>query len=117
MTRARRPSPQTIAVLDALAAKASDWSHGYDLCRMLGLKAGTVYPILMRLADRGLVETAWEEDPPPGRPPRHLYRLSAAGAEHVRGLPRPEAAASRRAGRSGVAGRLAIGRELPGAGT
>jgi PadR family transcriptional regulator, regulatory protein PadR len=108
MTRARRPSPQTIAVLDALAARASDWSHGYDLCRMLGLKAGTVYPILMRLADRGLVETAWEEDPPPGRPPRHLYRLSDAGAEHVRGLPRPEPA-PRRAGRPGVAGRLATG--------
>jgi PadR family transcriptional regulator, regulatory protein PadR len=86
MTRVRRPSPQTVAVLDALAARASEWSHGYDLCRSLGLKAGTVYPILIRLAERGFVETAWEQDVPQGRPPRHLYRLSAAGAEQVREL-------------------------------
>jgi len=91
MTRVRRPSPQTVAILDALAENASDWSHGYDLCRLLGLKAGTVYPILIRLADRGYVETAWEQAVPQGRPPRHLYRLSATGAEHVRELRRAEA--------------------------
>ena len=38
-----------------------------------------MYPILMRLADRGLLETAWETDVPTGRPPRHLYRLSGEG--------------------------------------
>ena len=65
----------------ALADEEAGWSHGYDLCRQLGLKAGTVYPILMRLAERGQVETAWETDPPAGRPARHLYRLSGAGAE------------------------------------
>ena len=75
-----------MAVLLALAERGSDWSHGYDLCGRLGLKAGTVYPILMRLADRGQVETAWEEDPPRGRPPRHLYRLAPAGAELVEEL-------------------------------
>jgi PadR family transcriptional regulator, regulatory protein PadR len=48
MTRVRRPSPQTVAVLDALAAKASGWRHSYDPCRALRLKAGTVYPILIR---------------------------------------------------------------------
>jgi len=107
MTRVRRPSPQTVAVLDALAAKPTDWSHGYDLCRALGLKAGTVYPILIRLAERGYVETAWEQEVPQGRPPRHLYRLSAAGAEHVRELHSAEA--QRHARRSRVAGRLAGG--------
>ena len=70
-------------MLVALAERGSGWSHGYDLCIRLGLKAGTIYPILMRLADRGQVETAWEQDPPRGRPPRHLYRLSPAGAELV----------------------------------
>jgi PadR family transcriptional regulator, regulatory protein PadR len=107
MTRSRRPSPQTVAVLDALAAKASDWSHGYELCRSLGLKAGTVYPILMRLAERGYVQTTWEQEVPQGRPPRHLYRLSSAGAEHVRELRGAEA--QRAARRSRVAGRLAGG--------
>lgn len=86
MTSSRRPSPQTTAVLFGLGEQASGWSHGYDLCRTLGLKAGTVYPILIRLAERGLVETAWEQDAPQGRPARHLYRLSSAGAEFVVGL-------------------------------
>lgn len=86
MARTRRPSLQTVAVLQALAGRTADWSHGYDLCRSLGLKAGTVYPILIRLAERGLVETAWERDVPKGRPPRHLYRLSSAGAEYFNGL-------------------------------
>jgi PadR family transcriptional regulator PadR len=110
MTRMRRPSPQTVAILDALAENASDWSHGYDLCRLLGLKAGTVYSSLIRLADRGYVETAWEQEVPQGRPPRHLYRLSAAGAEHVRELRRAE---TERAFR-----RLpGAGRQAPGDGT
>lgn len=84
MARARRPSPQTAAVLTALADAGAGWSHGYDLCRALGLKAGTVYPILIRLAERGQVETSWEADPPRGRPTRHLYRLTTAGAELAR---------------------------------
>jgi DNA-binding PadR family transcriptional regulator len=81
MTRTRRPSPQTVAVVLALADNASGWRHGYGLCKQLDLKAGTVYPILMRLHERGQVETTWEADPPVGRPARHLYRLSGAGAE------------------------------------
>lgn len=84
MTRTRRTSPQTAAVLKALGARGQAWSHGYDLCRELGIKAGTVYPILMRLADRGQVETQWERDVPPGRPARHLYRLTEQGAAAVR---------------------------------
>ena len=78
---ARHLSPQTAAVLTALAETGAAWSHGYDLCRTLGLKAGTVYPILIRLSERGQVETSWETDPPRGRPARHLYRLTTAGSE------------------------------------
>ena len=83
MARKRRPSPETEEVLIALADRGIEWSYGYDLCGRLGLKAGTMYPILMRLADRGQVETSWETDVPRGRPPRHLYRLTATGAELV----------------------------------
>src|SRR5919198_559113 len=93
MRRPRKPTPQTIAVVLALADNPSGRSHGYHLCRQLGLKAGTVYPILRRLAERGQrgqVETAWETDPPSGRPTRHLYRLSGKGARFAGG---PRAAA------------------------
>jgi PadR family transcriptional regulator, regulatory protein PadR len=79
MARVRRPSAQTTAVVLALARDPTAWHYGYQLCQRLGLKAGSVYPILMRLADQGLLETAWETDPPAGRPPRHLYRLTGPG--------------------------------------
>ena len=66
-------------MLRALAAEPSGWRHGYDLGRETGLKAGTLYPILMRLEDRGQLEARWEPSPQPGRPARHLYRLTRAG--------------------------------------
>ena len=81
MSRSRSPSTQTAAVLLALAEDSTGWRYGYDLCQQTGLKAGSMYPILMRLADRGLLETTWENDVPAGRPPRHLYRLTASGLE------------------------------------
>jgi PadR family transcriptional regulator len=81
MQRNRPPSEQTITVLLALAEDPSAWRHGYYLCQRTGLKAGSMYPILMRLADRGLLETTWETEISVGRPPRHLYRLTEAGLE------------------------------------
>ena len=66
MSRTRRPSTQTVAVVLALAENPSAWRYGYELCQQLDLKAGSMYPILMRLADRGLLETAWESGPAGG---------------------------------------------------
>jgi DNA-binding PadR family transcriptional regulator len=60
----------------------------------VGLKAGSLYPILIRLSDRGLLEASWESDPPIGRPPRHLYRLTGAGLL-LAGSLTPEATPSR----------------------
>lgn len=79
MERNRRPSAQTVSVLLALAESPASWRYGYDLSQETGLKAGSMYPILMRLADRGMLETSWETDVPAGRPPRHLYRLTGEG--------------------------------------
>ena len=73
-------SRQTLSVLAALSALPSDWQHGYALAKQTGLKSGTLYPILIRLADRGLVEACWQDEPEPGKPRRHLYRLTANGA-------------------------------------
>jgi DNA-binding PadR family transcriptional regulator len=55
------------------------WRHGYDIARETGLKSGTLYPVLIRLADRGLLEACWEDEQPVGRPRRHLYRLTTEG--------------------------------------
>lgn len=79
MPRGSGFSAQTLLVLAALLAQPTDWRHGYDLAKQTGLKSGTLYPILVRLSDRGLMEARWEEGRPAGRPPRHLYRLSSEG--------------------------------------
>src|SRR5579862_1721681 len=89
-------SPQSLSVLAGLAGQPSQWQHGYALARQTGLKSGTLYPILIRLADRGLVEACWQDEPAPGRPRRHLYRLTADGAASAA---RALAAAPRRAAR------------------
>jgi DNA-binding PadR family transcriptional regulator len=93
MKRSRRASPQTSSVVLALAAEPKVWRHGYDLCQETGLKAGTMYPILIRLADQGLLETDWEHPQSLGRPPRHLYRLSAEGLAIAQELSRASSAA------------------------
>jgi PadR family transcriptional regulator, regulatory protein PadR len=72
-------SAQTLSVLAVLCSQPSHWQHGYALAKQTGLKSGTLYPILIRLADRGLVEACWQDEPQPGRPRRHLYRLTADG--------------------------------------
>ena len=97
MARTRRPSPQATAVLLALSEDPTAWRHGYQLCQQLGLKAGSMYPILMRLADQGWLERTWESDVPPGRPRRHLYRLTPAGVEAAAGLEQAAAARGRKA--------------------
>ena len=85
VTRSRTPSPQAIRVLQALAADPARWRYGYDLATEVHLKSGSLYPILIRLADREVLETSWEPGPP-GRPPRHLYRLTPTGREYVAAL-------------------------------
>jgi DNA-binding PadR family transcriptional regulator len=73
-------SAQTLSVMAVLCASPQDWQHGYAIASDTGLKSGTLYPILIRLADRGLIEARWEEEQPAGRPRRHLYRLTPEGA-------------------------------------
>lgn len=79
-----RFSAQTLSVLAALAADPDAWSHGYLVAKQTGLASGTLYPILIRLADRGLIEARWEDEQPAGRPRRHLYRLTPDGLAAAR---------------------------------
>lgn len=79
MTRTRKLSPQTFAVLGILADRPSDWLYGRELAKLTGLKSGSLYPILIRLADRALLESQWLKPTERGRPPRHAYRITAIG--------------------------------------
>jgi PadR family transcriptional regulator PadR len=45
------------------------WRYTYDLATEVDLKSGSLYPILVRLADRGLLDTSWApgvDSRPPG---------------------------------------------------
>jgi len=110
MSRRAAFSAQTLAVLATLAARPPDWRHGYDLARETELKSGTLYPILVRLADREIVQACWEEDEPSGRPRRHLYRLTsdglAATTAALAAVPAPATRAAR-PGRAAAPWRLA----------
>ncbi len=79
MARTSNISPQTRAVLSALSVQPQAWRYGYDLARETGLKSGTLYPLLIRLADQGFLEAEWRQPLQPGRPPRHAYRLTELG--------------------------------------
>jgi DNA-binding PadR family transcriptional regulator len=96
----RGPSRQLTAVVLALAEQPASWRYAAELCQRLDLTAGSLYPTLMRLADRGLLETSWEPQLPAGRPPRHRYRLTGPGrvlAEELEAAP-PSPARAARAG-------------------
>jgi DNA-binding PadR family transcriptional regulator len=73
-----------LTLLEALSGRAPRWCHGYDLMKETGLLSGTLYPLLMRMTDQGLVEAEWREPAQPGRPARHAYRLTAAGVAFAR---------------------------------
>jgi PadR family transcriptional regulator, regulatory protein PadR len=76
-------------VLRAFLADPAAPRYGYDLMRAARLPSGTLYPMLARLQDEGLVTSEWESRPDGdgdagGRPPRKYYRLTGEGARVAR---------------------------------
>jgi PadR family transcriptional regulator, regulatory protein PadR len=85
MSRVPNTSPHTLKLLATLLESRKTWRHGYDLSQECDLKSGTLYPLLMRLSDQGLLESQWETDGD-NRRPRHLYRLSTEGVSAAKSL-------------------------------
>ena len=83
MARDRKSSPQTLQLLQALMDKPRVWRHGYDISLETELQSGTLYPVLIRLSDRGYLESKWEPSELAGRPPRRLYRLTKEGIAYA----------------------------------
>jgi PadR family transcriptional regulator, regulatory protein PadR len=86
MPRPPNASRQTQVLLGALLEQPRSWRHGYELAKETGLKSGTLYPLLMRLSEQGLLQSRWTESDQAGKPPRHLYRPTAAGLSLARDL-------------------------------
>lgn len=66
-----------------LALLRTEERYGFDLVRALGetdglvTTEGTIYPLLARLRNDGLVETTWHESTQ--GPPRRYYRITKDG--------------------------------------
>lgn len=62
--------------------------YGYDLVRLLSssgfeVEEGTLYPLLRRLEQQGVLESTWNTE---GARPRKYYSLSEEGRTHRRDL-------------------------------
>jgi PadR family transcriptional regulator, regulatory protein PadR len=79
----RMSAQASTAVILALAEQPATWRYGHELCQRLDLEPGRLYRALMRLADLGLLEAAWESEAPADRPPRHRYRLRGPGRAYA----------------------------------
>ena len=73
-------------VLRVFLADITARHYGYDLMKAARLPSGTLYPMLARLQDEGLVTSEWEPQTPDagGRPPRKYYQLTGAGVTIAR---------------------------------
>jgi PadR family transcriptional regulator, regulatory protein PadR len=97
MTRKRALSRHARLLLWRLLEARGAWKHGYELVVSTGLKSGTLYPLLIRLESEGYLEAEWQPPVVRGRPPRHAYRLTAAGERFARAeAVAPEAHAQQR---------------------
>lgn len=79
MARRLNDSPQIRHLLTAMLRQPRTWQYGYELSKQTGLKSGTLYPLLIRLSDQGLLQSKWHEPDRPGKPARHAYKLTADG--------------------------------------
>ncbi len=93
-------------VLRLLLEEPTAWHYGYEISQQTGLKSGTLYPILIRLAEQGWLETRWTEPVRQGRPALHTYRLTQVGARAASALvaKRQGESAVRRPGAQGATG-------------
>ncbi|MDC2960452.1 PadR family transcriptional regulator [Streptomyces gilvifuscus] len=58
--------------------------YGYDLMKATGLQSGTLYPLLARLKDDGLVDSRWEPPGETSQRPRVYYQLTPEGVSRAR---------------------------------
>lgn len=86
----------TLDVLEVLLSQ-DDELYGFKIAQATGLRTGSVFPILARLEQLGLVVSEWESSDPTTRGPRRrFYRLSPNGLEWARAV-----VAERRPARAG----------------
>ena len=71
-------------VLRAFLEDPAAQRYGYDLMKAARLPSGTLYPMLARLQDEGLVTSEWETPSTEGQRPRRYYKLTGEGVRTAR---------------------------------
>jgi len=85
-----RLSQQGLRVLRAFLDASTDDVRaelaGADLMDAAHISSGTLYPILLRFEQAGLLKSRWEHERPEvlGRPRRRFYRMTPEGARVAR---------------------------------
>jgi DNA-binding PadR family transcriptional regulator len=76
-----RLTHQSLKVLQSFMENPTDALSGADIRRRTQLLSGTLYPILLRFEDAGILSSVWEEADPHqlGRPRRRQYRITGKG--------------------------------------
>lgn len=77
-------TPLVREVLRLFLGDPQERRTGYQVMAETGKPGGTVYPLLRRLEDEGLLEGEDEPSPYPRRPPRRSFKLTTAGVERAR---------------------------------
>ena len=82
------PPPRiTYPTAIVLLALSRGFRYGFEIMDASGLASGTVYPILRRLEDAGLLSAKWEpvaDARDEQRPPRRYYQITGAGRQALR---------------------------------
>jgi PadR family transcriptional regulator, regulatory protein PadR len=88
LVMARKPntSAQTRQLLSVMLRQPRTWQYGYEISKQTGLTSGTLYPLLIRLSDQGLLDSQWQDPERPGKPPRHAYKLTSSGLTLARDM-------------------------------
>jgi PadR family transcriptional regulator PadR len=79
-------TPQMARVLKVFLEDPSQSRYGFELMRRTGLSSGTVYLMLARMEEAGLLSSGKENVDPrsEGRPARRHYTISGGAAAAVR---------------------------------
>ncbi|PJE27130.1 PadR family transcriptional regulator [Pseudooceanicola marinus] len=77
----RKISGRGYDVLTFLSHRPDKEFSGYEICGAISIASGTLYPLLIKLHQSGLLQQRWEDVDPKevGRPRRRYYRISGDG--------------------------------------
>jgi PadR family transcriptional regulator PadR len=84
--KVRRLSDEAAIVLELFAGNPSDEIYGRQIIGETGIRSGSLYPILHRLEERGMLLADWErldDAVDARRRPRRFYRLNPEGADRA----------------------------------